>query len=155
MSVEEDVVHAFAARGWTLALAESVTGGLVAERLTRVPGAGDVLAGSVVAYMDHAKRDLLGVDARLLATEGAISAAVAMQMAEGARKRLRSDVAIALTGAAGPQAPQGVEVGLVFLALATPEGTTVVERRFEGPRGRVREAAAEEALRMALASVAR
>lgn len=150
MVLEDDVVRRFKAAGRTLAFAESVTGGLVAARLTRVPGAGDMLRGSLVTYVDEAKRDLLGVDAALLEREGAVSAPVAAQMAEGARRALHADVAVSLTGVAGPDAPPGLPIGIVFLAVATEVGTTTVERRFAGGREEIREAAASEALAMAL-----
>lgn len=153
MGLDEDVVHAFAARGRTLAFAESVTGGLAAARLTRVPGAGDVLVASLVTYMDSAKRAILGVDAALLARAGAISPAVAAAMAEGARRVTGADVAVSLTGVAGPTAPEGLDVGLVYLSVATCEGTTTLEFRLAGSRGQVREQAALEAMRLALAAL--
>lgn len=153
MVLEDDVVQRFKQAGCTLAFAESLTGGLVAARLTRVPGAGDVLRGSIVTYMDGAKRDLLGVDAALLEREGAVCAPVAAQMAEGARRALRADVSVSLTGIAGPDAPRGLPIGIVFLSVATKAGTTTVERRFTGGREAIREAAAREALEMALAAL--
>lgn len=147
-------MRALRRRGWTLAAAESLTGGLLGARLTGVPGASEAFRGAVVTYVDDAKRRLLGVDARLLAEEGAVSPGVAAQMAQGCRRRLDADLGVALTGIAGPNAPPGLPVGLVFLALDDGEAVTVVERRY-GRRGRagVREASVRDALAMVLARV--
>jgi nicotinamide-nucleotide amidase len=110
-------------RGTTLSLAESCTGGLVSSLLTRHP-ASDFLLGGVVSYSNEVKIAQLGVDPALLAAHGAVSSEVACAMAEGARARFGSDLALALTGIAGPTgATPGKPVGLVWYALATPEGT--------------------------------
>ncbi len=100
--VEEIVLELCRARGWTLATAESCTGGLVAARLTSVPGSSDVFVGSVVAYANDVKKRELGVSAETLERHGAVSAETAAEMAAGARVRLRADVAVAVTGVAGP-----------------------------------------------------
>jgi nicotinamide-nucleotide amidase len=113
-------------RGWTLATAESCTGGLVGARLTDVPGSSDVYLGGAVAYADSAKQALLGVPHALLEEHGAVSAEVAGAMAEGARSELGADVGVSVTGIAGPDG--GTEekpVGLVFLSVRTPtDGAT-------------------------------
>lgn len=151
MLLERDLIRALRRARLTLAAAESLTGGLLMERLTRVPGAADVLRGGFVTYVDGTKRVLLDVDARILREEGAVHPAVAAQMAEGVRKALGADLGVSLTGVAGPQVPPGLAKGLVFLGLADGEATTVIERRYRGGRGAVREQAARDALEMALA----
>ncbi len=118
------VVQRLRQRGDTLALAESCTGGLVAARLTDVPGASDVLRGAVVAYANDAKQQLLGVPATLLAEHGAVSDAVAAAMAEGARARFQAAVGVATTGIAGPGGGTGKKpVGTVCFALARADAT--------------------------------
>lgn len=147
--LEQRLVDAFASRGRTLAFAESVTGGLVSARLTDVPGASRVLVGGFVTYQDEGKRRLLGLD-----VDGdAVTARVAADMARACRERAGVDVAVSLTGLAGPDAPPGLPVGLVFLGVASAAGVRVVERRFPGSREDVRNAAAEEAFRLALEEV--
>ncbi|RFU84519.1 CinA family protein [Streptomyces triticagri] len=108
------------ARGETLGVAESLTGGLVAAELTGVPGASQVFVGSVTAYATRVKRDLLGVDAALLAERGAVDPEVALQMAQGARRALGTDWGIATTGVAGPDPQDGHEVGTVCVAVTGP-----------------------------------
>lgn len=119
------VLQRLRARGATLALAESCTGGLCAARLTDVPGSSDVLKGSVVAYANAAKQELLDVPAAVLATHGAVSEPVAAAMAAGARARCHADVAVAVTGIAGPGGGSPEKpVGTVCFALADAAGTT-------------------------------
>jgi nicotinamide-nucleotide amidase len=122
-------------RGLTLATAESCTGGLVGARLTDVPGSSDVYVGGVVAYADQVKREQLGVPAELLATHGAVSAETAAAMAEGARTRLGADVAVSVTGIAGPGGgSEEKPVGLVHLHAVGPAGE--LSRRFDFPGDR-------------------
>ena len=146
-----DLIHAAAAKGLTLALAESCTGGLVAGLLTQVPGSSAVLDRGFVTYSNQAKQDMLGVPLSLLETHGAVSAAVAISMAEGALFHSRADLALAITGIAGPGggSPQK-PVGLVHFALAARgQPTQPLERRFgELGRTEVRWAALEQALQM-------
>jgi nicotinamide-nucleotide amidase len=121
--VEEHVLELCRARGWTLGTAESCTGGLVAARLTSIPGSSDVLAGGIVAYANEVKEQQLGVSAALLAEHGAVSAEVAAAMAHGARETLGVDVAVSVTGVAGPAGGTAEKpVGLVFLHAVTPDG---------------------------------
>jgi nicotinamide-nucleotide amidase len=143
----EVVVARLAARGERVALAESCTGGMVAELLTRVPGASAVLDLGVVAYADAVKARLLGVPPALLAAHGAVSEPVARAMAEGARREGAAAWGVGITGIAGPSGgtPQK-PVGTVHLAVAGPGGTEAVARLYRGDRGRVRRAAAWEAL---------
>ncbi len=117
-------------RGLTLATAESCTGGLVAARLTAIPGSSDVFLGSVVAYANSVKTSQLGVPEELLATFGAVSAETAAAMAEGARTRLGADVAVSVTGVAGPGGGTAEKpVGLVFLHAAGPQGELAASAR--------------------------
>ncbi|MDT0404059.1 CinA family protein [Streptomyces edwardsiae] len=117
-----EVVRLLTVNGATLAVAESLTGGLVAAEITSVPGASKVFRGSVTAYATALKRDLLDVDATLLAERGAVDPQVAAQMAAGVRKALGADWGIATTGVAGPDAQDGQDVGAVFVAVDGPAG---------------------------------
>jgi nicotinamide-nucleotide amidase len=129
-SLESTVVHLLADQKKTVVLAESCTGGLIAHRLTNVPGASAVLAGALVTYNNDAKKKLLGVREETLREHGAVSAAVARQMAEGAQVRHATDYGLAVTGIAGPDGGSAQKpVGTVFIALAGPQ-ETVVKARF-------------------------
>ncbi|MGA4668251.1 CinA family protein [Propionibacteriaceae bacterium Y1923] len=134
------LLEALAARGLSLASAESVTGGRFAGLVTSVPGASRSYVGGVVAYTSRLKHELLGVDADLLARHGAVNEAVARAMAEGARRRLGASVAVACTGVAGPDPSDGAPVGTVFLALALAGSTRAVELSLDGDRRAIREA---------------
>ncbi|MBM9618986.1 CinA family protein [Streptomyces zhihengii] len=122
MNTAARVLTLLAERGETLAVAESLTGGLVASRLTEVPGASRVFRGSVTAYATALKSELLGVDAGLLAARGAVDPEVAAQMAAGVRRRLGATWGIATTGVAGPAAQDGKPVGTVYVAVSGPSG---------------------------------
>jgi nicotinamide-nucleotide amidase len=142
-SLPEHVGTLLTARGLTLAIAESCTGGLAAELVTRIPGSSRYFLGGVVAYANSAKTTLLGVPSELIASHGAVSAEVARAMAEGVRSRLGADLGLAFTGIAGPDG--GTEqkpVGLVHWALARADGTEQRERVFPGARLDVRRRAA-------------
>ncbi|MGA3162771.1 MAG: CinA family protein [Verrucomicrobiota bacterium] len=147
--IEGIVVCLLTKRQQTLALAESCTGGCIAHRLTNVPGASAVFPGGVVAYSNAAKRKFLGVRAETLAAHGAVSEAVACEMAEGARERFGSDFAIGVTGIAGPDGgTKEKPVGTVFIALIGAFGT-IVERKFNSSkRERFKEVTARQALKM-------
>ena len=133
----------------TLATAESCTGGLVAARLTSVPGSSDAFLGSVVAYDDRVKGDMLGVPETVLERHGAVSAETANAMAEGARQALGADVAVSVTGVAGPGGGTDEKpVGLVFLHAAGSSGEQAVELRLPGSREAVRRRAAASALHL-------
>ncbi|MBD0707762.1 MULTISPECIES: CinA family protein [unclassified Streptomyces] len=132
-----------AERGHTLAVAESLTGGLVAAALTAVPGASAVFRGSVTAYATTLKHELLGVDADLLAARGAVDPEVASQMATGVRDRLGADWGISTTGVAGPDPQDGQPVGTVYVAVAGPAGTGLsagktAALRLNGDRAEIR-----------------
>jgi nicotinamide-nucleotide amidase len=133
--IEALVLDACRARGLTLGTAESCTGGMIAARLTDVAGSSDVFRGGVVAYANDVKEHELTVPAELLAAHGAVSAEVAAAMAQGVRRRLSVDVAVAATGIAGPGGGTPEKpVGLVFLHAAGPDGE--LAQQFEMPRDR-------------------
>jgi PncC family amidohydrolase len=122
-------------RGLRVAFAESCTGGRVGDALTDVAGSSGYVVGGIVAYEDSAKEGLLGVPRATLAAHGAVSAQVAVAMAEGARARLRADLAAAVTGIAGPGGASAAKpVGLAYVAVADSDGSTV--RRFTWPGDR-------------------
>ncbi|WP_285598369.1 CinA family protein [Kineosporia sp. NBRC 101731] len=114
------IVSALSEQGRTLAVAESLTGGLVSASLVAVPGASAVLRGAVVAYATEVKKDVLGVDPDLLSAKGPVDPDVAAQMATGARRLLKADIGIATTGVAGPGPADGAPAGRVFVAVAGP-----------------------------------
>jgi nicotinamide-nucleotide amidase len=148
--IEELVLDLCRARGWTLATAESCTGGLVAARLTSVPGSSDVFLGSVVAYANGVKERQLGVGRDLLAEHGAVSAEAAAAMAAGVRRRLGADIGIAVTGIAGPAGGTPEKpVGLVHLHVETPEASGSREFSFPGDRETIRIRATVAALHLA------
>lgn len=153
-----ELIRRLTARGWSVAVAESLTGGLVVAALVSVPGASAAVRGGVVAYATPLKHTLLGVDADLLASEGAVHPDVARQMAEGVRaaaavEGLPADVGIATTGVAGPTPQDGQPVGTVFIAVATPVGTRVEGLTLEGTRAQIRAEATRSAVALALAAV--
>lgn len=146
-SLPEATGRALRARGWRLALAESCTGGLVSHLLTTFPGASDFLIGAAVTYANSAKTRLLGVSEDTLRGHGAVSGEVAAEMAEGARRLCEVDVALAITGIAGPGGGSAAKpVGLVHWAVAHPGGTVVRERVFAGSRNDIQMHAAYAAL---------
>jgi nicotinamide-nucleotide amidase len=143
------VLQLLRARGLTLATAESCTGGLVAARLTSIPGSSDVFLGSVVAYADTVKAEALGVPAEVLAAHGAVSAETAAAMAAGARERLDADVAVSVTGVAGPGGGTPEKpVGLVFLHASGPQGERTLRLDLPGDRETVRARATVAALHL-------
>ena len=147
--VEEHVLDLCRARGLTLATAESCTGGQVAERITRVPGASDVFLGATVAYADEVKTEQLGVPPELIERHGAVSAEVAAAMASGARARFRADVAVGITGVAGPGGGTPEKpVGLVYVAAETPEGARGIDFSYPSDRDAVRSRAAVASLHL-------
>lgn len=151
MSVESGLLGLLRDRGWSIGVAESLTGGLVVASLVAVPGASASVRGGVVAYDADVKASLLGVDPGLLATHGPVHPDVARQMAEGVRRALAvggrdADVGIATTGIAGPDSPDGQPVGTVHVAVSTPTGTFVTSHVFAGDRAAIRESARVRAL---------
>ncbi len=147
--VEEIVLDACRARGLTLAAAESCTGGLVAARLTSIPGSSEVFLGGVVAYSNEVKADQLGVPEDVLERNGAVSAEAAAAMASGARARLGAGVSIAVTGVAGPGGGTDAKpVGLVYLHAEGPQGSLARELNLPGDRQVIRDRATASALHL-------
>ncbi|MBN9185626.1 MAG: CinA family protein [Microbacterium sp.] len=141
--------------GWTVGVAESLTGGMVVAALVAVPGASAHVRGGVVAYATDLKHALLGVDAALLEMHGPVHPEVARQMAEGVRIALgrgatRADVGISTTGIAGPDSPDGQPVGTVHIGVSTPLGTRVESIVLAGGRDEIRAEATRRAIRLAL-----
>jgi nicotinamide-nucleotide amidase len=147
-----DLIRSLTDRGLTVAVAESLTGGLVVADLVSVPGASAVVRGGIVAYATELKRDLLGVDAALLAAGGPIQAAVAEQMASGVRERLSADVGLATTGVAGPDPQDGHPPGEVWIAVASAAGIRSVRLELGGDRAAIRRETVEAVIELALES---
>ncbi|MBQ4583162.1 MAG: competence/damage-inducible protein A [Oscillospiraceae bacterium] len=148
-SLEEVVVRLLREKKLTLSAAESCTGGLIAKRLTDIPGASAAFCGGVVSYTNEVKHAVLGVPQDLLDEYGAVSEPVARAMAEGARRITGADLALSVTGVAGPDKDdRGNEVGTVFVGLSTPEGTAVRQLALGRGRERIRTMAAHYALDM-------
>lgn len=139
------------ARGATIATAESCTGGLISHAITQVSGASGYLRGGIVAYGDEVKTALLGVPHTTLAEHGAVSAQVALAMAQGARARFGVDLAVAVTGIAGPTGGTPAKpVGLTYVAVADATGSAVRRHRWRGDRQANKAASARAALTMLL-----
>ncbi len=148
-SLEQVVLYYLGLRQATIAVAESCTGGLVAQRITGVAGASRAFLGGVVVYSDALKTSLAGVPAELIVEHGAVSAEVAKSLAEGIRARTGATMGVGITGIAGPMgATESKPVGLVHMAVSDAQGCDQVERTFRGDRQRVREWAAQQALDM-------
>ncbi|WP_294195288.1 CinA family protein [uncultured Cloacibacillus sp.] len=142
------VIEIFREKGLSLALAESCTGGMIAETITNVAGASDIFYGSAVTYVNSAKEHILGVAHETLEKHGAVSSECAEEMACGARRVYGADVAMSVTGIAGPGGgSEGKPVGTVWLGLATKDGAETFRRRFDGDRAAVRRQTVEEVLR--------
>jgi nicotinamide-nucleotide amidase len=150
-----EVLRLLTDRGATVAVAESLTGGLVAADLAAVPGASRTFRGSVTAYATALKHDILGVDAALLAARGAVDPEVARQMAEGVRERLGADWGVSTTGVAGPDPQDGQPVGTVFVAVAGPHGAVVAPLRLSGDRSGIRRASVAAVLELLTAELLR
>ena len=153
---ETALVRLLASRSLTLALAESCTGGCIANRVTNVPGASAVLLAALVTYSNPAKETFLGVQAETLARHGAVSEPVAREMAEGARRQTRADYALSVTGIAGPGGgTPDKPVGTVFIGLAGPAGTVVEHRMNPWDRETFKQVTAQQALDLLRRTVAR
>jgi nicotinamide-nucleotide amidase len=143
-------------RRLTLATAESCTGGLVAARLTEIPGSSDVFRGAVVAYADDVKAEELGVPAAVLAAHGAVSAETAAAMAVGVRRRLHVDVGVSVTGIAGPGGgTEDKPVGLVYFHATGPEGQLAGQFSVPADRATIRARATVAALHLVRRLLAR
>ena len=148
-TVAVNLVELLKARGLTCATAESCTGGGVGSAITAVPGSSAVFAGGVISYSNDVKRNVLGVSDDILQNVGAVSPETAAQMAEGARRLLRTDLAVSLTGIAGPDGgSEEKPVGLVWFGLATKDGVRTEKAIFRGDRAQIRAQAVTHALGM-------
>jgi nicotinamide-nucleotide amidase len=146
--------RALLVHGWKIATAESCTGGWIAKAITDVPGSSQWFHGGAVSYANAAKRDMLGVTDELLAEHGAVSEAAVRAMAEGIRTRSGAELAVAVTGIAGPDGgSEAKPVGTVWFAWATPRGTTAEQQHFPGDREAVRRSSVAHALERLLAHV--
>jgi nicotinamide-nucleotide amidase len=146
-SLEQIVLYHLEMRQATLAVAESCTGGMVAERLTSVSGSSRSFVGGAVVYSNRLKCELAGVDAQLIARHGAVSREVAIALAEGIRERCGSTLGLAVTGIAGPAGGSDEKpVGLVYLAVCDADGTDAMEKRFSGDRAAIRFYASQQGL---------
>ncbi|MEU4316433.1 CinA family protein [Nocardia sp. NPDC024068] len=141
-----ELVAALRETGQTVATAESLTAGLVSATIAGVPGASTVLRGGLVVYATDLKHRLAGVDEQVLAAEGPVAASTAEQLAVGARSRCIADWGLALTGVAGPDPQDGIEVGTVFLGLAGPGHTEVMRLKLTGDRWNIRFTATRTAI---------
>lgn len=151
MSDAAHLVAALTERGWTLGVAESLTGGGLAAEVVSVPGASATLLGAVVAYATAVKTSVLGVDSALLAAHGPVHPLVAEQMATGVRAVVQvdgrpADVGISTTGVAGPDSPDGQPVGTVHIGVATAAGVHSYAFAFAGDRAAVRAQAVDAAI---------
>ena len=145
--IAERLVDLLRARGLTCATAESCTGGGVGHALTAVPGASAVYFGGVVSYDNSVTREVLGVPAAVLAQDGAVSASCAAAMADGVRRLLKTDLAVSVTGIAGPDGGTAEKpVGLVWFGLATAEGVRTEKAIWQGTREGIRQEAIRHAL---------
>ena len=148
-SLEVIIGHALRGRRQTLSVAESCTGGLLGGRITGVPGSSDYFRGGFLTYADETKTELLGVSADLIVDRTAVSEEVARAMADGAKRRARTDYALSVTGYAGPDGgTKENPVGTVFVGLATPFETAVRRLRMPGDRDRIRNFAVQNALNL-------
>ena len=151
MSPESELIARLQDRGLTLCTAESCTGGGIGAALTSVPGSSEVFLGGIISYTNGVKNRILGVPKELLDTMGAVSAPVAEAMARGARRAIGADLALSVTGLAGPGGDDfGNPVGTVFLGFADGNRTLSREYHFSGDRAQIRAAAVREALVLAL-----
>lgn len=145
----ENLVALLRARELTCATAESCTGGGVGSAITSVPGSSAVFSGGVISYSNEVKNRVLGVSQETLNTVGAVSSETAIQMARGARELLRADIAVSITGIAGPDGgSEEKPVGLVWFGIASEAGERAEKAIFRGDRARIREQAVIHALGM-------
>lgn len=146
-------VHELVERRQTMATAESLTGGLVAATIVEIPGVSAVFRGGMVVYATDLKHTLAGVPQGLLTERGPVDPDVARQLATGVRERCGADWGLATTGVAGPEPQDGVPVGLVYVAVAGPDGATVRELRLKGNRAAVRDGTATAVLTLLVESL--
>ena len=154
MTPEEVLVEMLKANGLTCATAESCTGGGIGSAITSVPGSSEVFKGGIISYSNEAKTNLLGVAESTLAEHGAVSSECAREMALGARKALNADIAVSVTGIAGPGGGSAEKpVGLVWFGLATAHGVRTEKAIFAGDREAVRRSTVLHAVGMLAAAI--
>lgn len=155
-TLEAQIGEALQRKGWTLSTAESCTGGLVLHRLTNIPGSSAYVLGGVVAYSNQIKQGVLRVKHGTLIAHGAVSRQVAEEMALGVRQLMQSDLAISITGIAGPGGGTSEKpVGLTYIGLAGPDDLLVVQRHiWDGDRLAIKQASADAALKLVLDTLA-
>ncbi len=152
--LETRLGRALTARGWTLAVAKSCTGGLLGHRLTQVPGSSTYLLGGVISYSNQSKHELLGVNLETLASYGAVSQETAIEMARGACQALHANVGVSITCIAGPDgATAGKPVGLTWIAVVTPEAENIRSFVYKGTRSENKHSASQSALELCLAGI--
>lgn len=150
MSSPEDIGSLLREMGMTLAVAESCTGGKVSDMVTSIPGSSDYFLGGIVSYSNAAKEGLLGVESSILRSEGAVSEAVALQMAEGVRRAFGADVGVSTTGIAGPGGGSPSKpVGLVFVAVSAADVNMCKRHMFQGTREDVKKGSSDAAIALA------
>lgn len=155
MAIEAELGERLREHEWTLATAESCSGGLIAHRITNVPGSSAYFLGGVVSYSNGAKVRMLDVRPESLDSYGAVSEEIAREMAEGARNYFGSDVALAVTGIAGPTGGTPEKpVGLVFMAVTSMAGTKVERNQFSGDRESIKQQASDRALALLMETLA-
>jgi PncC family amidohydrolase len=149
--IEIQLGEALIKRGWSIAFAESCTGGLIGHRMTNVPGSSEYYLGSVTAYANNAKVTLLNVSPYTIEQFGAVSEETVLEMATGIRSVLVTDIGVSVSGIAGPGGGSAEKpVGLVWIGMATSEVSSAQKFIFSGERAAVKEQAANEAMQMAL-----
>jgi PncC family amidohydrolase len=155
-SLEAQVGAALLERGWTIGTAESCTGGLILHRLTNIAGSSVYVLGGIVAYSNQVKQNLLHVKQGTLMAYGAVSEQTAQEMALGARQILKTDLAVSVTGIAGPGGGTAEKpVGLTYIGLAGPDDLLVVQRHlWDGDRASIKNASADAALQLVLDTLA-
>ncbi len=142
------------AAGYTLGTAESITGGLIGSTITSIPGSSEVMLGGVISYASRIKQELLGVSLSTIEKDGVVSSACAHEMAQGVRKLLGCDIAVAVTGIAGPGgAEPGKPVGTVWFGIATPATSYTTMRTFQGTRKDIRLACCSAAIDLLRAAI--
>lgn len=151
--MDTTLIERLTSRGLTIAVAESLTGGLLCAALTEAPGASAVVRGAVVAYATDVKVSALGVSPEILATRGPVDAQVALQMAVGVATELGADIGLSTTGVAGPDPQDSVAVGTVFIACAFGNKHVVEELSLSGTRNEIRSLTVHAALKLLVSTI--
>jgi len=149
MNLVQKIIQALQSQGQTLAVAESCTGGLVANRITDVPGSSDVFLLGVITYSNEAKQKILNIPPKALKSHGAVSEQIAIAMAKGVRKIHKTDFGIGITGIAGPTGgTKAKPVGLTYIAVSTKDETLCLHCMFQGTRPQIKKQASTQALEL-------